>query len=187
VNLEARRLSWDFELLASLPEVLPQQSPLGNKARALANKIMNTFDGTMDSVRECRQLAEDVMGKGWQEDANKQTGQEEGTLWALGYCHIDTAWYVVVTIPRKRMLMVGYGHGAQLSKKSLGPGQVKSRYPTDTPSSDSLPRQLNTTNGLRNSTQQCSTRSSRRSRTRNSVSLNAMVLAETRRERWLLG
>ena len=94
VNLEARRLSWDFELLASLPEVLPQHSPLGNKARALANKIMNTFDGTMDSVRECRQLAEDVMGKGWQEDANKQTGQEEGSLWALGYCHIDTAWYV---------------------------------------------------------------------------------------------
>jgi len=94
VNLEARRLSWDFELLVSLPQVLPQQSPLGNKARALANKIMNTFDGTMDSVRECRQLAEDVMGKGWQEDANKQTGQEEGTLWALGYCHIDTAWYV---------------------------------------------------------------------------------------------
>jgi alpha-mannosidase len=94
VNLEARRLSWDFELLASLPEVLPLQSPLGNKARALANKIMNTFDGTMESVRECRQLAEDVMGKGWQEDANKQTGQEEGTLWALGYCHIDTAWCV---------------------------------------------------------------------------------------------
>jgi alpha-mannosidase len=92
VNLEARRLAWDFELLASLPEVLPQQSPLGNKARALANKIMNTFSGTMDSVRECRKLAEDVMGKGWQEDANKQTGQEEGTLWALGYCHIDTAW-----------------------------------------------------------------------------------------------
>ena len=92
VNLEARRLSWDFELLASLPEVLPQQSPLGNRAKALANKIMNTFNGTMDSVRECRQLAEDVMGKGWQEDANKQAGQEEGSLWALGYCHIDTAW-----------------------------------------------------------------------------------------------
>jgi alpha-mannosidase len=95
VNLEARRLSWDFESLASLPEVLPQHSPLGNKARALANKIMNTFDGTLESVRDCRQMAEDVMGKGWQEDANKQTGQEDGTLWALGYCHIDTAWYVI--------------------------------------------------------------------------------------------
>jgi hypothetical protein len=147
VNLEARRLSWDVELLASLPEVLPQQSPLGNKARALANKIMNTFDGTLDSARECRQLAEDVMGKGWQEDANKQTGQEEGTLWALGYCHIDTAWYVAVTILRKQRLTAGYGHGAQPSKKSPEPGQVKSRYPTDTPSSDSLPRQLNITNG----------------------------------------
>jgi alpha-mannosidase len=92
VNMEARRLGWDFELLASLPDVLPQQSPLGNKARALANKIMNTFNGTLDSVRECRKLAEEVMGKKWQDEANKQAGQEDGSLWALGYCHIDTAW-----------------------------------------------------------------------------------------------
>lgn len=144
VNLEARRLSWDFELLASLPEVLPQQSPLGNKARALANKIMNTFDGTMDSVRDCRHLAEDVMGKGWQENANRQTGQEEGSLWALGYCHIDTAWYA---IRRGTRLMIGCGHGVQRSRKLQGLGRVKSRYPTDTPSSVSSPLQPNTTNG----------------------------------------
>jgi alpha-mannosidase len=90
--MEARRLSWDFELLTSLPDVLPDQSPLGNKARTLGNKIMNTFDGTLESVADCRKLAEEVMGKGWQEEANKQTGQDEGSLWALGYCHIDTAW-----------------------------------------------------------------------------------------------
>lgn len=53
---------------------------------------MNTFDGSLASVTECRKLAEDVMGKGWQEAANKQVAQDEGTLWALGYCHIDTAW-----------------------------------------------------------------------------------------------
>lgn len=94
--MEARRLAWDFELLASLPEVLPQQSPLGNKARALANTVMNTFNGTLESVRDCRKLAEEVMGKGWQAEANKQADQEEGSLWALGYCHIDTAWWVVL-------------------------------------------------------------------------------------------
>lgn len=90
--MEPRRLSWDFELLATLPQVLPDQSPLGNKARTVANKIMDTFDGSMGSVAECRRLAEEVMGKNWQEEANKQMGQDEGSLWCLGYCHIDTAW-----------------------------------------------------------------------------------------------
>ena len=58
---------------------------------------MNTFDGSMGSVEKCRTIAEDVMGKDWEKAAMKEMGPKgdqegNGTLWALGYCHIDTAW-----------------------------------------------------------------------------------------------
>lgn len=83
---------WDFETLRQLNDVLPEQSPLANKARHTANRIMNEYRGTLESVKACRKIAHDVLGQGWQSHLEKSEKEEDGTLWALGYCHIDTAW-----------------------------------------------------------------------------------------------
>jgi hypothetical protein len=91
-----RRLKYDFETLRQLSEVLPAQSPLANKARMIANNIMNAFDGTLDSVATCRELAEECLGEDWEARQVKTRGAKgadpNGQLWSLGHCHIDTAW-----------------------------------------------------------------------------------------------
>ena len=93
--MEAMRLKWDFETLKQLAEVLPEQSPLGNRARNVANKVMNAFTG-LDSVPECRKIAEEILGSNWEEEVVKARGKtgadDTGVLWGLGHCHIDTAW-----------------------------------------------------------------------------------------------
>lgn len=79
-----------------MAQVLPEKSPLGNQARVVANEIMNTFKGRVENLPQCRQLARQVLGKDWEAMYEVETGQkpvqENGNLWAIGYCHIDTAW-----------------------------------------------------------------------------------------------
>lgn len=53
---------------------------------------MTEFSGTLDSVEACREIAQDVLGKDWTSQVGKAAKADGGTLWALGYCHIDTAW-----------------------------------------------------------------------------------------------
>ncbi|KAG8932448.1 Glycoside hydrolase, 38 vacuolar alpha mannosidase [Tulasnella sp. 418] len=98
-NEEAWRLGWDFQTLRELVYELPGNSILQNKALAVANKIMNTFD-VRDSdrtIKECRKIAEEIFGAGW--EAKKDGVYKEGLapgkrpqLWGVGDCHIDTAW-----------------------------------------------------------------------------------------------
>lgn len=75
-------------MLQQLADQMPSHSPLGNKARGVANDIMNTFRGRLDDVAECRKLAQKVLGDGKVDYRSEQAGD----LWAIGYCHIDTAW-----------------------------------------------------------------------------------------------
>ena len=53
---------------------------------------MNTFDGTLESVDKCRKLAKTVLGEDWEKEYASKDVRQDGTLWAIGYCHIDTAW-----------------------------------------------------------------------------------------------
>ena len=89
-----RHLMYDFQTLMELSTTLPAHSPMSNRARATANDIINIFDGSLDSVRRGRALAERVLGKAWEDEYEKDPAKdgERGTLWAIGYCHIDTAW-----------------------------------------------------------------------------------------------
>jgi len=100
--MEAMRLKWDFETLHQLASQLPEQSPLGNKAWNVANKIMNSFTGS-ESVPTCRKIAEEVLGGEWEVELVKSRGKSgvdrSGSLWGLGHCHIDTAWCVVGIFP----------------------------------------------------------------------------------------
>lgn len=47
---------------------MPEQSPLGNRARSTANRIMNAYRGTLESVKTCREIAQDVLGKDWESE-----------------------------------------------------------------------------------------------------------------------
>lgn len=56
---------------------------------------MNAFDlsNPEDSVNECREIAQKVLGKDWEGELEKawRGVDDTGRLWALGHCHIDTA------------------------------------------------------------------------------------------------
>lgn len=91
-----RALAYDFEILKQLNEVLPDHSPLGNQARTAANDIMNAFRGSLKDVAACRKIAQRILGSDWEAEYEMETGKkppgQAGNLWAIGYCHIDTAW-----------------------------------------------------------------------------------------------
>ncbi|KAG8972660.1 Glycoside hydrolase, 38 vacuolar alpha mannosidase [Tulasnella sp. 425] len=98
-NQEAWRLLWDFTTLRELVDDLPGNSILQNLCLVTANKIMNTFDihDPERTIKECRKIAEDVFGEGW--DAKGADIYKEGLgkgkkaqVWGIGNCHIDTAW-----------------------------------------------------------------------------------------------
>ena len=95
-NLEARSLKLDFEALQGLSLTLAPHSPLANLARITANEIMNAFSADdPKSLAICRKLAEKVLGQGWEKGLTRARGREgrdeDGRLWAIGHCHIDTA------------------------------------------------------------------------------------------------
>lgn len=106
-NMEAWRLMWDFGTLKQITEALPWDTPLTNKALYAANEIMNTFEtGSLESVAECRKVAETILGKDWEKhvvkgrkDGRKDT---EGTLWGVGHCHIDTAWLWPIEVTQQK-------------------------------------------------------------------------------------
>lgn len=91
-NMEAWRLKWDFDLLHQVVNDLPEDTPLHKRCQYVANEIMNVFKtGDLDSMAPCRKLAEEILGKDWEKDIQKDSERAEkqtGTLWAVGH------WYV---------------------------------------------------------------------------------------------
>ena len=102
-NRPARALLRDFDTLQDLSAQLPQQSPLGNLARATANDIINAFDRhDPSSIDKCRAIAAKVLGAKW-ESQSSGSGRSSGSLWALGHCHIDTAWLWPWEVTKKKI------------------------------------------------------------------------------------
>ncbi|KAK1922964.1 alpha-mannosidase [Papiliotrema laurentii] len=95
-NMEAWRVLWDFDTLHQLVNDLPGDSSLAKRAMWAANEMMNVFEeGNPESLPRCRKVAEMVLGEGWPkeiEEDSKSASKQTGTLWAIGHCHIDTAW-----------------------------------------------------------------------------------------------
>ncbi|WOO78143.1 Alpha-mannosidase [Vanrija pseudolonga] len=92
-NMEAVRLFWDYDYLVQLGEGLSPESPLAQVANHTANEMLNTFRrGDLASCAAARKKAERVLGANWEEKVAAEGSTTEGTLWAIGHCHIDTAW-----------------------------------------------------------------------------------------------
>jgi alpha-mannosidase len=88
-NMEAWRVLWDFDTLHQLNNDLPGDSSLGKRALWAANHMMNVFqEGEVDSLKDCRKVAEMVLGEGWTEEIekdSKKADKQDGTLWAIGH------------------------------------------------------------------------------------------------------
>ncbi|GAA6017633.1 hypothetical protein JCM11491_005308 [Sporobolomyces phaffii] len=95
-RMEAWHLLWDFRCIKDLARSLPERSPLGNKCLEVGNDIMNAFNShDLSTIAKSRKLAEEVIGKKWQELEDKVYKQGEDSKvdsWGIGNCHIDTAW-----------------------------------------------------------------------------------------------
>jgi len=88
-NMEAWHVLHDFDTLHQLNNDLPGDSSLAKRALWAANQMMNVFqEGDVDSLKDCRKVAEMVLGKGWEEAIekdSKKAEKQDGTLWAIGH------------------------------------------------------------------------------------------------------
>ncbi|KAL7422655.1 Glycoside hydrolase, 38 vacuolar alpha mannosidase [Cryptotrichosporon argae] len=95
-NMDAWRLRWDFDTLHQLVNDLPGDCSLSQRALYAANEIMNVFrEGDSSSIKDAREVAERVLGEDWEKviaKESKTAEKQQGTLWGVGHCHIDTAW-----------------------------------------------------------------------------------------------
>ncbi|AOA65028.1 Alpha-mannosidase [Komagataella phaffii CBS 7435] len=94
-NSEADSLYYDFWIMGDAARELPGDSPQKYLALQLCNKIMDTFDVNDEkSLAKCREVAKQYLGP----DINGSEVFDDSTtpfpiqVYAMGNCHIDTAW-----------------------------------------------------------------------------------------------
>ncbi|GIL45800.1 hypothetical protein Vafri_2950, partial [Volvox africanus] len=84
-NVPVMALWYDMRALVGLARELPPGNATGEIALYTANKIINNYrQGDPDCVAECRTMAAEVL-------AVRDPG-ERMQVYAVGHCHIDTAW-----------------------------------------------------------------------------------------------
>ncbi|GAA6045569.1 hypothetical protein NBRC10513_004988 [Rhodotorula toruloides] len=107
-RMEAWRLLWDFRVIKDLARSLPDRSPLGAKCLEVGNAIMNTFNPSdLSTLSTCRALAAPLFGgEEWTREGGEakvyEKGRESVTSWAIGNCHIDTAWLWPFSVTRQK-------------------------------------------------------------------------------------
>ncbi len=95
-NLEARALHIDFWMLGDAAREFPGNTWQKHKARQVATDIMDAFDpNDVESVAKCREIAKTYIGSEIDSDKvydSKRAINQPIEVYALGNCHIDTAW-----------------------------------------------------------------------------------------------
>ena len=90
-HLNAWRLFWDYSMLEDLARTLPNNSWEAQRCWRASVDIINVFRrGDSDSLLKGREIARQLYG---QEIDSLSRGQpDDSIVWAIGHCHIDTAW-----------------------------------------------------------------------------------------------
>lgn len=93
----ARALNIDFWLLGDCGREFPGNSWQKGRALDVLNQIINTFDreNPDESIKECRKLAATYFGNVDSEVVfrkKRDSIMQQNLVWAIGNCHIDTAW-----------------------------------------------------------------------------------------------
>jgi|SRR6266536_1182401 len=92
-NMDARRLYWDFLMIQELALTLPDNSWEAQQGFRIGNDIINTVKrGDHQSILEARKVAQNMLGKLSDKLDVWQGGEDDTIIWAIGHCHIDTAW-----------------------------------------------------------------------------------------------
>jgi hypothetical protein len=135
IDTDAWGLWWDFTTLRELVDTLPGNTILQNKALVAANEIMNVFGRgkNHEDIIKARKVAERVFGEAWESKGEKiyKEGAQRPQIWGIGYCHIDTAWYVPSLQPplshEKQYIycLKGYGPILLPNRKLLAHGLLK--------------------------------------------------------------
>lgn len=91
-NLDALALYYDFWILSDAAR--EDSAPQKHKARQVCNSIMDAFDPEdVGSIKVCRQIAAEFLGPNVDSEKVYQTKLPEvNAVYAIGNCHIDTAW-----------------------------------------------------------------------------------------------
>lgn len=94
VNVEARHLFVDFWIIGDAAREFPGDSWQRGKALDVANKIMDVFDPANpdETIAEGRKLAAQYLGDVSSKTYKQKLPFADGIVYALGNCHIDTAW-----------------------------------------------------------------------------------------------
>ena len=92
VNVQARALRMDMWLIGDAAREFPEDSWEQHKALTVANEIIDTFElGKQDSIRKCRRIAQEYLGKKIDSSTVYETSVDP-IIYGIGNCHIDTCW-----------------------------------------------------------------------------------------------
>lgn len=91
--MPAWHLMWDFNLLVQIAKSDDAGSPLSERAMRAANEIINVFeaDKPAETIEKARKIAEDILGEGWQKEAEGvwdkggERSRADAKLWGLGH------------------------------------------------------------------------------------------------------
>ena len=95
VNMQARMLTMDFEIIHDAAMELPEDSWEQHEALNVASRIIDTFNAAdKSSILRCRRIAEEYLGANINSDKvfKSAIDDKKPTIFAVGHCHIDTCW-----------------------------------------------------------------------------------------------
>lgn len=94
-NAQAKALFFDFLILSDAARE-NNSPPQKHKAREICNQIMDAFDPEdVASLDKCREIAKEFLGPNVDSQEVFKNGKalnKYGAVYAIGNCHIDTAW-----------------------------------------------------------------------------------------------
>lgn len=90
-NMDAWRLFWDYSVLEDIARTLPNNSWEAQRCWRAGVDIINAFRrGDSGSLLKGREIGRQLYGAEIDNAAGKNA--EQSIIWAIGHCHIDTAW-----------------------------------------------------------------------------------------------
>ncbi|OAV97592.1 hypothetical protein PTTG_01907 [Puccinia triticina 1-1 BBBD Race 1] len=111
-RMDAWDLLWDFRVISGLTTSLPVTSPTCLKAQSVAMEIVNTFKpDDFSTIPACRKIAEKILGSDWAQkpiydpksDCDFEGDSEGAPVFAIGHCHIDTAWLWPFSVTQQKI------------------------------------------------------------------------------------
>jgi alpha-mannosidase len=93
VNLQARGLFIDMQIIGDAARQLPRDSWEQHRALKVATDIIDTFRvGDQESLDKCREIAHSFLGSAIDSDAVYKPDRPEAQVFGIGHCHIDSCW-----------------------------------------------------------------------------------------------